>query len=254
MIQLHNVGLSYADPSGSRRHVLHNVDLHIKEGEFVCLLGPSGCGKTSLLNLIAGFLLPSAGVVRFGGAEVKTPGPERGVVFQEHALFPWLTAQQNVAFGLRRQGIPRRQAAAQARRMLTSVGLAGREKSYPHMLSGGMRQRVALARVLALNPKALLMDEPFSALDANTREHLQDELLRLWQRHGHTLVYVTHSVEEAAYLADRVLITGPEPPHIIADIPIDQARPRQRFSTQMLEQTQLLRSCLDTLPCCVTPH
>lgn len=254
MIELRNVGITYTHNFTASKQILSNINLHIRQGEFVCLLGPSGCGKTSLLNLMAGFISPTEGVVYFSGKQVTAPGQERGVVFQEHTLFPWLTAIQNVAFGLRRQRMAKRKALILARQMLETVGLSGCEQSFPHTLSGGMRQRIAIARTLVLDPEALLMDEPFSALDANSRERLQDELLRLWKLHGHTLVYVTHSVEEAVYLADRVIIIGPEPPHIVADMRISQTSPRERYSASRLEQVRKLRACLDSLPCCIGPQ
>jgi NitT/TauT family transport system ATP-binding protein len=251
VIQLQNISLSYRRADGSSQVALAGVDLEIGEGQFVCLLGPSGCGKTSLLNLVAGFLRPEDGCVRFNGTPVKGPGPDRGVVFQDATLFPWLTVRQNVEFGLRRAGCPRERMASQVAEAVMTVGLAGHEYAYPHALSGGMRQRAAIARVLVMDPSALLMDEPFSALDANARERLQDELLRIWERHRRTVLYVTHSVEEAAYLADRVLIMGPPPRSVVHDVVLSLPRPRDRQSAELREATRLLRGKLDGLPCCV---
>ena len=251
MIQLRNISLAYRGDDGRSRTVLAGVDLEIAEGQFVCLLGPSGCGKTSLLNLMAGFLLPSEGSVGFDGVPVKGPGPDRGVVFQDATLFPWLTVRQNIEFGLRRTGCPRGQMRDRVREAVATVGMAGHEDAYPHALSGGMRQRVAIARVLVMEPRALLMDEPFSALDANARERLQDELLRIWERRRRTVLYVTHSVEEAAYLADRVLLMGPAPRSIVHDLPLTAARPRERLSPDFRKTVGHLRARLDLLPCCV---
>lgn len=251
MIELRNIGLNYRRDGGRSHAALAGVNLAIAEGEFVCLLGPSGCGKTSLLNLVAGFLRPSEGQVCFDGVPVKGPGPDRGVVFQDATLFPWLTVRQNVGFGLRRAGCPRERLAERVEEAIATVGLAGHEDAYPHALSGGMRQRAAIARVLVMEPRALLMDEPFSALDANARERLQDELLRIWEEHRRTVLYVTHSVEEAAYLADRVLVIGPPPRSVAHDVALPQARPRERLSAELGEATRLLRAKLDILPCCV---
>ncbi len=248
MIQLEDVALTYSTPEGDRR-ALSKIDLRIEEGEFVCIVGPSGCGKTSLLNLIAGFLRPSAGTVRIGDRTVSGPGPDRGVVFQEPTLFPWLTVWGNVAFGLRRQGRPREDVKKRTAEALALVGLTGHEKAYPHMLSGGMRQRVSIARVVVLGPQAMLMDEPFSALDTNSRERLQDELVRIWRATRSTILYVTHSVEEAAYLGDRVIIMGP-PPHSILEV-CDTDIPRDRGSDELRRKVSTLREKLNRIPCCV---
>lgn len=233
--------------------VLHQLTLHIPRNQFLCVLGPSGCGKTTLLNLAAGFIRPSQGQVLFAGRAITAPGPQRGVVFQDAGLFPWLTTLENVCFGLRQQGMPKTQREALATTYLHAVGIARHANAWPAALSGGMRQRVAIARILALQPEALLMDEPFSALDANSREHLQDLLLELWQARRQTIVYITHSVEEAAYLADRVLILGPAPNTIHADICIDLARPRCRCTAEFQEVVGQLRGRLNQLPCCMKP-
>ena len=212
MIALEQVTKRYAQAKGHTCHTaLSGVDLRVNESEFVCVLGPSGCGKSTLLNLVAGFLRPTSGKVLFEGREVVGAGPERGVVFQDPTLFPWLTVRANVAFGLSVGGMDKSERVRRASAALHLVGLDGFAEAYPHALSGGMRQRVALARVLVLEPRALLMDEPFGALDANSRERLQDELLALWQRHRRTVLFVTHNVEEAAYLADRVVVTDDNP-------------------------------------------
>ena len=252
MIELHNVTQRYPQTGrAGERTALSEVDLRVAAGEFVCVLGPSGCGKSTLLNLAAGFLRPTTGQVRFDGREVTAPGPERGVVFQDPTLFPWLTVQANVEFGLLAQGLApdeRRQAASNA---LQAVGLADFAQAYPHTLSGGMKQRVALARVLVLEPRALLMDEPFGALDANSRERLQDELLRLWQAHRRTVLFVTHNVEEAAYLADRVVVMGPAPRSVRGQVAIELPRPRAQTDAALLRCAAQLRDILAQMPCCL---
>jgi NitT/TauT family transport system ATP-binding protein len=251
VIQVENVSKNYRSNGDRTANILQGVSLKIPEGEFVCILGPSGCGKTTLLNLIAGFIKPSSGTILFNGGDVSGPGPERGVVFQDATLFPWLTVRQNVEFGLRQQGISHEVRGRTATGYLDLVGMAGHADAYPHTLSGGMRQRTAIARVLALEPEALLMDEPFSSLDANAREHLQDELLRIWQHRRRTLIYITHSVEEAAYLADRVIVMGPAPDNIRRDIALSPNRIRERTSDAIRETITELRTALDALPCCV---
>lgn len=254
MIRLKDLTKEYTNGESGGHLVLDRMDLHVGEGEFVCVLGPSGCGKSTLLNLVAGFLRPTAGAVLFEGREVAGPGPERGVVFQDPTLFPWLTVRRNVEFGLRSAGAAAGDAAARARGALRLVGLEGFEEAYPHALSGGMRQRVALARVLVLEPKALLMDEPFSALDANSRERLQDELLRIWQGRRRTVLFVTHNVEEAAYLAERVVVMGPPPQGVCAEVRVELDRPRERASDEMRALLRDLRSRLDGMPCCIRPE
>lgn len=250
MISFQNLSFSYRDSAGLRRDVLRGVSAELAPAQFVCLLGPSGCGKTTLLNLLAGFLRPDAGIVCVNGTPVAAPGPDRGVVFQEPMLFPWLTVRRNVEFGLRQA----RGSAAELNRrvseVLAQVGMADRPDAYPHALSGGMRQRVALARVVALRPRVLLLDEPFSALDALARERLQDVLLDVWAQSRTTVFFVTHSVEEAAYLADRVLIMGPPPARLVNDITVDTPRPRDRLSDDTRATARRLRAELDRLPCC----
>jgi NitT/TauT family transport system ATP-binding protein len=209
---------------------LARVDLDVRDGEFVCQLGPSGCGKTTLLNAIAGFVEPSAGVIEVDGRRVEAPGPDRGVVFQEYALFPWLTVLDNVAYGLREQGMDRREREEIARRYVAQVGLEGFADRRPHELSGGMRQRVALARVLAIRPHILLMDEPFGALDEQTRFLLQEALLRIWERERKTVIFVTHSIEEAVFLSDRVVVMTARPGRVKEIVSVDLPRPRERTS------------------------
>ncbi|MEW6594768.1 MAG: ABC transporter ATP-binding protein [Thermodesulfobacteriota bacterium] len=253
MILLDRVSKRYGTGSGAGPFVLQDVSLSLERNRFVCLLGPSGCGKTTLLNLVAGFLAPSAGRVLVDGVGVSGPGPDRGVVFQDATLFPWMTVLDNVRFGLRQQGIAPEQATAAAEECLALVGMAAHAGEWPVRLSGGMRQRVAIARILALQPKVMLFDEPFSALDANSRERLQAELLRICAARPATVIYITHSVEEAAFLAERVIVVGPAPASIHADIALPAPRPRARNSQECNEIKSLLRARLDALPCCITP-
>lgn len=233
--------------------VLGELSFTVGEGGFICVLGPSGCGKTTLLNLVAGFIAPSQGQIFFRGKEIHGPGPDRGVVFQEATLFPWRTVWQNVAFGLEICGEKGQILQKTVRQHLELMGLTDHADKYPHTLSGGMRQKVAIARVLALDPQLLLMDEPFSALDANSRERLQDEVLRLWHNQRRTVLYVTHSVEEAAYLADRILILSDTATGLYADIDVGLERPRDRSHPAFLLLKNRLRRCLASQPCCIQP-
>jgi NitT/TauT family transport system ATP-binding protein len=202
------------------------VDLDVADGEFVCLLGPSGCGKSTLLNGIAGFIPPSSGEILVRGERVTGPGPDRGVVFQEYALFPWMTVQANVAFGLEMRHESKAQIVEKVSALLQTLHLSEFANRFPKDLSGGMRQRVAIARLLALDSPILLMDEPFGALDALTRRNLQDELLRLWMELKKTIVFVTHSIEESIYLADRIVVMTYRPGRIKALVPVTVPRPR----------------------------
>ncbi|MEU2165431.1 ABC transporter ATP-binding protein [Streptomyces chengbuensis] len=204
----------------TRFTALDGIDLEIADGEFVVLVGPSGCGKSTLLELLGGLAQPTGGRILLDGEPVTGPGLDRGIVFQQYALLPWRTAQGNVEFGLEATGFPRRQRAARAREFLDLVGLTGFEDRHPHELSGGMRQRVAIARSLAYDPDVLLMDEPFAALDAQTRESLQDELLRIWQRTGKTVVFITHGIDEAVYLGQRVAVMTSRPGRIKQIVPV----------------------------------
>jgi NitT/TauT family transport system ATP-binding protein len=197
-----------------------------REGEFITIIGPSGCGKSTFLHMMGGFIGADAGSIRVYGQEVKEPGPDRGMMFQEFALFPWKTVAGNVAWGLETQGVPRRKIEEVVQRHLEMTGLADFRNHYPAELSGGMKQRVALARVLAFDPKVLLMDEPFGALDAQTRETMQEEVTRLWQRTGKTIVFVTHDIEEAVYLGDRVVVLTARPGRIKEEVKIELPRPR----------------------------
>ncbi|MCB4771231.1 ABC transporter ATP-binding protein [Ancylobacter sp. Lp-2] len=232
LIEVEGVSQIFETREGQANWALWQVSLEIEAGEFVCLIGPSGCGKTTLLHLIAGFMKPSEGRVRFAGAPVGEPGPDRGVVFQEYALFGWMTARQNVEFGLRMRGMGRAERRERAREALARVGLERALDRYPHELSGGMRQRVAVARALVNEPRVLLMDEPFAAVDAITRTTLQDDLVRLWQQTGVSVVFVTHNVDEAAFLAQRVVVMRPHPGSVKRSMTIDLPYPRQRSSAE----------------------
>jgi len=211
---------------------LARIDATIERGAFVCLIGASGCGKSTLLRVVAGFEEPTTGEVLVEGKPVTAPGSDRGMVFQDYALFPWMTVRQNIGFGPRQRQLPRKEVEDIADEFVKLVGLERAANRYPSQLSGGMKQRVAIARVLANNANILLMDEPFGALDALTREQLQRELLQIWARTRVTIVFVTHSVEEAALLADRVLVMSAGPGRIEGDIRIDLRRPRDVSSPE----------------------
>ena len=221
LIQFEHVGHSYRSNAGADVSALADVSLDIAEGEFVALLGPSGCGKSTLLYLLGGFVPLRAGMIRVGGKPVTGPGRDRGVVFQNFALFPWKTVRQNIRYGLERLGLPRAEQEARAAKLIDMVHLTGFEDSFPSQLSGGMRQRVAIARTLAVDPAILLMDEPFGALDAQTREIMHEELLAIMARRRMTTVFVTHDVREAVYLADRVAVMSARPGSIKEVVTID---------------------------------
>ena len=217
---------------------LNGVDLDIHENEFVCVVGPSGCGKSTLLNIIGGLESPTEGQVLVDGKPVQGPGPDRGIVFQQYALFPWLTVEKNVQFGLKLQGKSKEECEETARKYLKMVDLEGFAKSYPKELSGGMKQRVAIARAYAVNPKVLLMDEPFGALDAQTRTQLQSELLQTWERDMKTCFFITHDVDEAIILAQKVIVMSARPGRVKAVIDIDIPYPRDqetKMSPRFLE-------------------
>jgi NitT/TauT family transport system ATP-binding protein len=241
-IEVRNVSLVYDTPAGRVTGVA-DVSFGMEQSQFLCLLGPSGCGKTTLLNIIAGFLAPTGGEIRIGGEAVRGQGTDRGVVFQDFAqLFPWRTALGNVAFGLEMKGIGKAEREEIALKQLRLVKLEKFAQSYPHHLSGGMQQRVAIARALAYNPSVLLMDEPFAALDALTRDAMQRLLADVWRETRKTVIYVTHNVAEAVYLADRVIVMTPHPGRIKTELPITLARPRDPLSVEFLEcQRALLR-------------
>jgi NitT/TauT family transport system ATP-binding protein len=226
---------------------VQDVSLSIAPGEFVCVLGPSGCGKSTLLGALAGHWTPSRGSIHVDGVPVAGPHPDRGLVFQQHTLFPWKKVLDNVAFGLKMQGIPRRERRERARELLGLVGLAGFEDRYPVQLSGGMQQRVEIARVLINHPRVMLMDEPFGALDAQTRLKMQELLLDVWARVNTTIVFITHDIDEALFLADRILVMSPRPGRIIDEIRLDFARPRHPDLMTSNHFTRLKRHCLDLL-------
>jgi NitT/TauT family transport system ATP-binding protein len=223
---------------------LRPVDVDVAAGEFVCLLGPSGCGKSTLLSIIAGLESPSDGLVSADGRIVRGPGTDRVLLFQEAALFPWLDVQHNVEFGLRQAGIPAKKRAATAQRFIELVHLKGFERSYVHQLSGGMRQRVAIARALAIDPAILLMDEPFGALDALTRDRLHIELESIWASTRKTVLFVTHNVREAVALGDRVLVFSPRPGRIVHEFRIDLPRPRSLEDHLLVDQAAEIMSVL----------
>ncbi len=240
-IEISDVSLFYDTPAG-RVHAVDTVSLDIAPSEFLCIVGPSGCGKSTLLNIIAGFISPTAGEIRIGGKAVTGHGMDRGVVFQDFAqLFPWRTAIGNVAFGLEMKGMAKAEREAVAMRQLALVKLEKFARSYPHHLSGGMQQRVAIARALAYNPAVLLMDEPFAALDALTRDDMQRLLADVWRETSKTVIYVTHNVAEAVYLADRVVVMTPHPGRLKSEISIALPRPRNPLSVDFLSyQMRLL--------------
>jgi len=241
-IEIRDVTLVYDTPGGKVPGV-KEIKLDIGASEFVCIVGPSGCGKSTLLNIIAGFLAPASGQILIDGKTVSGHGTDRGIVFQDFAqLFPWRTALGNVEFGLEMKGIAKQEREAIAREQLRLVKLEKFVSSYPHHLSGGMQQRVAIARALAYNPSVLLMDEPFAALDAMTRDDMQRLLADVWRETRKTVIYVTHNVAEAVYLADRVVVMTPHPGRVKTVVPIGLPRPREPLSVEFLDcQKELLR-------------
>ena len=223
-----NVSRTFGKEGSTPTKALDNVSLEIKNEEFVCFIGPSGCGKTTLLRIIAGLDLPTSGEILLDGVQITVPDPKRGMVFQEYSLFPWRTVIDNVAFGPQMQGTKNKKAREIAEKYVDFVGLELFKNSYPYELSGGMRQRVAIARALATEPQVLLMDEPFGALDAQTRNMLQHELLEIWEKKNVTILFVTHSVDEAVFLADRIVVMSARPGKIRDIIDVDLLRPRDR--------------------------
>ena len=224
---------------------IKDVSFRVKDGEFVCIIGPSGCGKTTLLRMIAGLEKITGGEILLDGREVVKPGSDRGFVFQEYTLFPWRTAQKNVEFGLEIQGMGKNERKELAKKYIDLVGLSGFESRYPKELSGGMQQRVAIARSLVNNPEILLMDEPFGALDAQTRNLMQVELLRMWEKEHKTILFVTHSVDEAVFLADRVIVMTTAPGGIREIVEVKVDRPRIRTDTEVNRVRDRLLSLLN---------
>jgi NitT/TauT family transport system ATP-binding protein len=225
IVELKSVGKNY-ELQGQRIEALRGAELAVRKGEFICLIGASGCGKSTMLRIVAGFEAPTTGEALMWGKPIEGPSPSRGMVFQDYGLFPWLTVRGNIGFGPAARGLATREVKETVEHFVDLVGLGRFADAYPHQLSGGMKQRVAIARVLANDAEVVLMDEPFGALDAMTRERLQDELLDLWQRTRLTVLFVTHSIEEAIFLANRVVVMSPGPGRIDSEIAIELARPR----------------------------
>jgi ABC-type nitrate/sulfonate/bicarbonate transport system ATPase subunit len=218
--------------SVTETHALSDINLEIAQGEFICIIGASGCGKSTLLRIVAGFESVTSGELLVMGKPVVAPGPDRGMVFQDYALFPWLSVAQNIAYGPRQAGRSADEIAELTERYLDIVGLQKFRNRYPHELSGGMKQRVAIARVLANDPAVILMDEPFGALDAFTRNGLQESLLEIWEKSRKTILFITHSVDEAVYLSDRVIVLSPHPGRLKLELSIDLPRPRDIASVE----------------------
>ncbi len=246
-LQIENVSKVFPGRTG-KVEALQPINLDVEAGEFVCLLGPSGCGKSTLLSIIAGLEDASSGTVSAEGKKVQGPGTDRVLLFQEAALFPWLDVQSNVEFGLRQIGTPAKERRAIARRFIELVHLKGFERSYAHQLSGGMRQRVAIARALAINPAVLLMDEPFGALDALTRDRLHAELETIWETTRKTVLFVTHNVREAVALGDRVLVFSPRPGRIVREFRINLPRPRSLEDHALVDEAaEIVRVLRDAI-------
>jgi NitT/TauT family transport system ATP-binding protein len=248
-LTLNHLSKTYFDPyAGQHVTAVTDVSLNVEAGEFVAIVGPSGCGKTTVLNMVAGFLPASGGEILLGGKPVNGPGPERGVVFQSFALFPWKTVLDNVGFGPKMRGLPKAERDRIAREYLDMAGLSHAAERYPNELSGGMQQRVGVVRALANNPEVLLMDEPFASVDAQTRMTLQEELTRIWQERRPTIVFITHDVGEAVFLADRVIVLSKGT--VLEELAIDLPRPRSwdalmeddAFKAQSARVLQLVRS------------
>ncbi|RCV63406.1 NitT/TauT family transport system ATP-binding protein [Methanophagales archaeon] len=233
-LELQHITKTYVTEEGEMA-ALDGINLEVKPAEFLCIIGPSGCGKTTLLRMVAGLDRPTSGKIVLDGKEVKCASPDRGMVFQEFSLFPWRTVLKNVEFGLEIGGMADKERQAIAEKYITLVGLKGFEKHYPYELSGGMKQRVAIARTLATEPSILLMDEPFGSVDAQTRNLLQEELLEIWKRTKKTVLFVTHSVDEAVYLADRVAVMSARPGCLAKCLTVDIPRPRKRTSAEANE-------------------
>ncbi len=225
-VSVTNVSKVHVSIKGEPLLALHDVNFEVGQNEFFSIVGPSGCGKTTLLNLLAGFEQPTRGELTIGDKLITAPGWERAVVFQEYALFPWYTVSQNIRYGLRRKRLPEPEQNRLVEHYIRLVGLRGFESRYPRELSGGMRQRVSIARALAVNPSILLMDEPFASLDVLTREYMQDELLKIWQREPKTVIFVTHSIDEAIKLSDRIAIMAPRPGRVEEIKVVEFERPR----------------------------
>lgn len=244
MIECCNVDKTFQVPSGEHQ-VIADFNLWAEENEFICLFGPGQCGKSTLINLIAGFQAPSAGTITVNQKPVTGPGPERGVVFQNITLFPWLTAIGNVEYGLKMAGIPKKERRIRAQKYIDLVGLQGFEDSFPVQLSGGMKQRVGIARAYCIEPEVMLMDEPFGALDAQTRYLMQEELQRIWQTEKRTIIFVTNNIEEAIYLADRIVVLSNCPATVKKEYRIDLPRPRRYTSPEFLALRKEITAIVD---------
>ena len=243
LIEIKSVNRTYVDTNDNTVDALRNINLSVRKGEFFTIIGPSGCGKTTLLRLIAGLDRPESGEITLEGKEITAPDPQRGYVFQQGSLFPWLTVKKNIASGLKARGVYAAQKQEIAK-YIDMIGLNGFENAYPHQISGGMAQRVAIARALINHPAALLLDEPMGALDSFTRADLQDKLLELWETDGTTMILVTHDVDEAIYLSDRIVIMTPRPGKVSEILEVALPRPRHRGGTEFLA---LRRSILEKL-------
>ncbi len=244
-VEVNNVSKSFSkSDDGKPLPVVENVNFKVSDGEFLCIVGSSGCGKTTILRIIAGLQQADVGEVLLDGKKVESTSSKKGMVFQEFALFPWRTVQKNVEFGLEYKGLSPEEREQISKKFISMVGLSGYENTYPHQLSGGMKQRVAIARALANDPDVLLMDEPFGALDAQTRNILQDELLRIWNETKKTIIFITHNVDEAVYLGDRVLVLTKRPAKIKKEFKVALARTRNRTS---IEFVTLRKKILDTI-------
>ncbi len=241
------LGKTFVSPQGESIRVLEDINFDVHRREFIMVIGPSGCGKSTLIRMIAGLDTPTDGEMLMGDERIKGPGPERGMVFQSYALFPWLTVEKNVMFGMEACGVGPNQTKREAMQWLSMVGLCPYANHYPHQLSGGMKQRVAIARALANKPRVLLMDEPFGALDAQTRCKMQSYLLQIWQKVNVTIIFITHDLDEAVYLADRVVVLGRNPGHIKEIIEVPVPRPRhadQLMSPEFLATKQRLEELI----------
>jgi NitT/TauT family transport system ATP-binding protein len=241
---LSEVSRTFSSEKAETIEALSPISLSVNNEEFICILGPSGCGKTTLLRIIAGLESASSGSISVDGAPITRPSPKMAMIFQEYSLFPWRTVEENVALGLELRGLKKPDRVAAAEKYLDLVGLKGFEERYPHELSGGMRQRVAVARALAIEPSILLMDEPFGALDAQTRNRMQHELLHIWEKTKKTILFVTHSVDEAVFLADRIVVLTHRPGRIKEIVTIPATRPRERTSEDF---GQIRRHLLDMI-------
>lgn len=235
MLEISKVSKYFEQENSEKLIALENINLEIEAKEFVSFIGPSGCGKSTLLNILAGLINPSRGQIKLSNKVIKKPGNDRVMVFQEAALFPWLTVIENVLFGLKLKNISKENAYQRALKQLQAVQLANFKDAYPHQLSGGMKQRVAIARALVLDPEILLMDEPFGALDEQTRLMLQQQLIELWQQTEKTIVFVTHNISEAVKLSDRIIVFGSNPGRIIEEFKITRSHPRQRENPELIK-------------------